>query len=507
MNGKVLDLEETVKRLERSLQNQSQGSTVSSKSILPSPVYTASPNIQAISAPQDSNFGLSPRPNPNLATYAESASPSFEDLGDHGTVAADQSPSSLAVEGLQQGHDIASPQLERANSIVLGFHTRVSNAVHGPTSAFHPQSFSPSSPNKGVASDSRAQSLGDSQSFGNPANNDNSLDDLRARLFMFSASEKQKEHIYESRKMYDFDGVDYETALHLLELHWNHQHTAYLWTYRPAILNSLTNDGPHASKLLLNAIFFASALNSERESFREDKDDPQTKGNRFLARFNELLLPELDSSSIPNAVALLQIGSSLVAIGRQTSGWLYSGLGYRMMVDLGLHVDPHKIRNPGGLASTIDSSMSFIDIELQRRVFWGAYVNDRFQSLYFGRPPTLPATGAEPPQTLLDTYEEMDLWAPYVDPENPSPLLSKYSPRPAYAISTFRWLVKLAQISSDITEYLYMPTTCYMNRSTALENFNKLRHKLDMWRDGLPQHLQYEPEKDPPPPTHQFNLQ
>ncbi|KAJ5621169.1 hypothetical protein N7510_005153 [Penicillium lagena] len=58
----------------------------------------------------------------------------------------------------------------------------------------------------------------------------------------------------------DFDGVPIDLALHLLELHWNRQHLSYLLTYRPAIMDSLVNNGPYVNKLLLNAIHLQSSL-------------------------------------------------------------------------------------------------------------------------------------------------------------------------------------------------------------------------------------------------------
>ena len=170
-----------------------------------------------------------------------------------------------------------------------------------------------------------------------------------------------------------------------------------------------------------------------------------------------------------------------------------------MIVDLGLHLDPGKIQSPGSDNRTSNDTQYFVEIELQRRLFWGAYVNDKFQSLFFGRPPALPLTGAEPPPTFSDAYEELELWSPYVDPQNPSPLLLRFSPKPGYVVSTFKWLLRLAKISSDITEYLYMPAICKMERSTVLQRFSSIKHDLHQWNEELPAYLRFEPEKDPAP--------
>jgi hypothetical protein len=80
----------------------------------------------------------------------------------------------------------------------------------------------------------------------------------------------------------DLDGLPSDLAIHLLDLHWNRQHYAYLLTYRPAIIDSLTNDGPYANKLLLNSIYYSSCLYSDRAVFRADPGDPQSMVSQFL---------------------------------------------------------------------------------------------------------------------------------------------------------------------------------------------------------------------------------
>lgn len=490
MSSKVASLEKIISRLEK--QNQELTRAVSRPAInalpLPSPINTTSSPSGTESNLHHGNNAAQNREEQRRGVELVS-SPTFT--------------SPFPIEAPKSPWVPPSRSDDLDDIVVSALHTRVSNSIHGPTSAFHPQFFLSTPAVVSNDAEQQGQPLGNGLESSRAGNED----ELRSQLFLFSALEKQKEHIYGIKGQYDLDGVDYDTAMHLLELHWNHQHCAYLSTYRPAILNSLTNNGPYANKLLLNALYFSSSLNSERLCFREDPGDPQSTGNRFLARFHELLIPALERSSIPTAVAIVQVGSSLVACGRQTIGWLYSGLAHRMITDLGLHVDSSKLHKPSRFSSAPDDRLSFIDIEIQRRTFWGAYVNDKFQSLYFGRPYTLSATGVEPPEDYLDTYEEMELWAPYVDPENVVPCLQNFVPKPSYAISTFRWLLRLAQISAEITANLYMPEIGRMKQRAALDHFNTIRLELKKWVDELPSHLQYKPQEDPAPPAHQFNIQ
>lgn len=75
----------------------------------------------------------------------------------------------------------------------------------------------------------------------------------------------------------DFDGVPMDMAMHLLDLHWNRLHLMYLLTYRPAIMDSLFNNGPYVNKLLLNAIYLQSSLYSDRTSLRSDPENSANK--------------------------------------------------------------------------------------------------------------------------------------------------------------------------------------------------------------------------------------
>ena len=130
-----------------------------------------------------------------------------------------------------------------------------------------------------------------------------------------------------------------ELAKHFFDMHFNRQHYAYLLSYRPAIMDSLAaGGGPWANKLLLNAIYYSSALYSDRECVRADPNDPQSNGYHFYKRFQQLLVGEMDKPSIPSAVALLLTSATLVSQGRSSAGWSLSGTAYRMIIDLGCHM-------------------------------------------------------------------------------------------------------------------------------------------------------------------------
>lgn len=164
----------------------------------------------------------------------------------------------------------------------------------------------------------------------------------------------------------DFDGVDPELGMHLLSLHWNRQHHSFLLTYRPAFMRDMACGGPYFSKILLNAIYFGASKFSPRREVRRDPDDVRTAGWAFRERVRKLLGDALDSSDITTIQALLVMTNSLFALGDERSAaWLYAGLAFRMIIDLGMHVDA-----PG---LGITRKFSDEDLEIRRRVFWGAF--------------------------------------------------------------------------------------------------------------------------------------
>ena len=60
------------------------------------------------------------------------------------------------------------------------------------------------------------------------------------------------------------------------------------------------------------------------------------------------------------------MNNSLFALGDERSAaWLYAGLAFRMIVDLGMHVEAPKL--------TSHRKFSDEDSEIRRRVFWAAF--------------------------------------------------------------------------------------------------------------------------------------
>ncbi|KAF9890867.1 hypothetical protein FE257_005443 [Aspergillus nanangensis] len=341
--------------------------------------------------------------------------------------------------------------------------------IFGPTSALHAQS---------PADDDRS----------NPRT---AAEPDRYQLIAEAALQRQREH--DLRNLPTIAGIPSELAMHLLDLHWNRQHHTFLLTYRPAFMRDLLRGGPYCSEFLLNAVFACSSKFSERLEVRDDPHRPETAGRRFFQRCDQLLAEQslLTRSSIPTIAGLIMLGSTFNAWGQTSKGWLYTGFALRMVYDMGLHLDCREV-----------AGTSAEDIEVRRRVFWAAFICDKLQSLYFGRPFTIQLRDARVSRDFMDTFEENELWSPYIDPQS-APSSAEQSPFPPtriHSVSVFQQLCTLSKIMTSIIDRFYMVSA---TGPKARKYLSLIDHRLEVWCQQLPPELRFEPwVEDPNRPAH-----
>jgi hypothetical protein len=123
----------------------------------------------------------------------------------------------------------------------------------------------------------------------------------------------------------------------------------------------MSTGGKYFSQFLLTVLCAHSARFAE---------DP-TIGEMLISRARLMLGTEIDKPlSIPTVQALLQLSARDLAYGRISQAWLYSGMAFRMVSDLGLHHSTSKIVGLGQLNPE--------DLEIRRRLFWSCYFWDKY---------------------------------------------------------------------------------------------------------------------------------
>ncbi|KAJ5732455.1 hypothetical protein N7493_003936 [Penicillium malachiteum] len=363
--------------------------------------------------------------------------------------------------------DVSSSPIDRPTVLSNGshpeapdsdHHRRATSLYHGPTSAAYDET-------------ANSRSIEENTGFsGYPINEAWT----RSQLFAETARQRQLELLDFSAGKLDFDGVDPEIGMHLLSIYWCRQlYTAQI-IYRPAFMRDMACDGPYFSKLLLNAIFFTVSKHCSRPELRSDPDDITTTGWSFRQRFSELLRDNFDKSNITTLQALLIMSNSLFSrCDERSMSWLYAGNAFNMIIDLGLHVLPSP------------EKMSAEDLEIRKRVLWGAYSIDKIQCLYQGRPPLLRYMNFKASLNFLDEYDELDpfqgiTYAP----------VKQQAVIPSLNVSLLTKLCELSIIIDRILCELYSESQ-EMSLSQSQVISNDINSELGNWRKNLPPQLDY----------------
>ncbi|GAC93381.1 predicted transcription factor [Pseudozyma hubeiensis SY62] len=399
----------------------------------------------------------------------------------------------------------ASPSQHGTRGVMsnLRVNNRGESRYHGPTSA----SFSAPEPLIVDAQADAAQGhvhvdgAADGNARDDSQNHRLSLDpaELTDRLTSLAAREKQQELMNSVAGRLDFDGVEPELAIHLLNLHWNRQHHAYLVTYRPLFMRDMAappGKAKYFSKLLFHAILFGAAKFSDRtHQVRSDVNDPSTAGQQFLERVQQLLPEALIKSRITTVQALLLLACTHYARGSESAAWLHSGLAFRMAIDLGMNEDSIELVASG--------NMALEELELRRRVVWAAFVIDKIHSLYQGRQASIERRNLYVPIEFHDHFEETEFWTPvaFHRPLREAAGGQGSSARgnngvaptgytgPIYSVSTFAELCRLTVIMEKIIQIFYSIDSGARSERAQTEHLIGMRSELASWRTSLPAHL------------------
>lgn len=269
-----------------------------------------------------------------------------------------------------------------------------------------------------------------------------------------------------------------------------------LLTYK--LQGDMKLNGPYYSDALLNAILSHSVRWCKTEprihSILESYDGGAAFWNRAVTGLHDSLKD--GHVDIPTIQTLLLLSARECGQGHRTQAWLYSGMAFRMLDDLGITIDSRKYSDSAQLSDE--------DIEIRNRLFWSCYFWDKIVSLYFGRSPTLQSSQGCPPRTILDDTSELEPWIPHgiVFADG-----AQYPPTPAHSTSCFIEMCGLMEILNQILIHIYDH-----NRQISEAEFHtcirEQSSNLGGWWDDLPEHLKLIPTALPPysPPSHIVTL-
>jgi hypothetical protein len=251
--------------------------------------------------------------------------------------------------------------------------------------------------------------------------------------------------------------------------------------------------GPYYSPFLL------TVMSSHAARF-----DSSKTSETLISKARLLLGAEIHRPScIPTVQALLQLSARDLAMGSTSQAWLYSGMAFRMVSDLGLY---HSAASHANL-----NQLNAEDLEIRRRLFWSCYFWDKAISIYFGRMPVLLELPYNAPELsmshvynccildtnskIVDDSAEIEPWSPHHgDSINLSKVsVAEYPPAKSHAISSFENVCKLSIIMNDIILCLYS-----RRQTTDMDKkLRVIRESLDNWRSESPAQLKCDPDNLP----------
>ncbi|KAF9885937.1 hypothetical protein FE257_012227 [Aspergillus nanangensis] len=285
-----------------------------------------------------------------------------------------------------------------------------------------------------------------------------------------------------------------EPFQYLLDSHWCWIQPLFNFVYRPTFTRDMKINGPYYSDALLNAIL--------SHSVRWCKVDPKIGpileqfdgGAEFSHRavtglYDSLKVGHVD---IPTIQTLLLLSAQECGRGNRTQAWLYSGMAFRLLEDLGISIDSRKYSDSAQLNDE--------DIEIRNRLFWSCYFWDKMVSLYFGRSPTMQHSRVSPPRTILDDTSEIEIWTPHGVEFTDG---SHYPPSQAHSTSSFMKMCGLAEILNQILIHIYDPIR-QVSEAEFYDCVQEQARNLEEWWDDLPDYLTLVPTDLPSfsPPGH-----
>jgi hypothetical protein len=156
----------------------------------------------------------------------------------------------------------------------------------------------------------------------------------------------------------------------------------------------MKNGGPYFSQALLNTILSHSVRWCRNEPGMNHLLAPFDNGAAFSKDAVRYVFEDMQhgNSKVPTVQSLLLLSAQECGRGNRTQAWLYSGMAFRLIDDMGICINDNRHADTGQLSAE--------DVEIRNRLFWSCYFWDKLISLYFGRSPVIQYSEISPPRVL-----------------------------------------------------------------------------------------------------------
>lgn len=236
----------------------------------------------------------------------------------------------------------------------------------------------------------------------------------------------------------------------------------------------------HCSSLLVNSMLALGCHFTDVPGAFATPGESRTKGDHFFAEAKRLIMEddEFERPRLVTVQALALMSVREAGCAREATGWVYSGMSFRMAQDIGLNLE----------MSALDKErIPDEEIDARRMTFWGCYLFDKCWSNYLGRLPQLPKSTFNIAKFDVFPDEDATPWVPLSDKG-----FDESGKQPSRARAAALQLSNLCEISSDLLVFFYHPN--HIGRSSGktaeLKKLGELHKRLEEWRKALPKEFE-----------------
>ncbi|KAJ3548888.1 hypothetical protein NM208_g790 [Fusarium decemcellulare] len=239
--------------------------------------------------------------------------------------------------------------------------------------------------------------------------------------------------------------------------------------------DSRRNNGRYYSALLLDCMLALASRYSERTEARSDPRDPNTAGMIFIKAAESRLQSELTWPRITTVQSLAIMAIFYVAVGSDAAGWLHHGMAIRLILDMGLNIDP---TTETGLSRLLD-----VELQLRRQIYWSLYCSDKLWASYTGRI-----------CTMLDSQGSVPLMESTLPSNGLHEPSSLSDPKKIFLALFLRFFSTQCQILERVLTNLYAPKGLEKTQERCLF-FDNCFLDLQSWFFALPKELKAGPDQ------------
>jgi hypothetical protein len=181
-----------------------------------------------------------------------------------------------------------------------------------------------------------------------------------------------------------------ETHDYLMDLFWRSHNNHFHLVHKDAFEDDLATGGTQFYSTFLHFTMLGMGYRYADKS-REDiarlvvTGKPPCAVSTMHAKAKSMIGLELDKpGGIPSIQALFLLADLECMIGNDATGWMLAGMSFRLVFDVGLHVDSNELQ------------LTEREVEIRHMVLWACLINDTHYSIYMGRPSYFKTTDIAP---------------------------------------------------------------------------------------------------------------